>query len=189
MTARGYILILSLWLLLIASCSRDNHSCGPESAGAPVDPALLAFLSRARAAHHLADSQEEQHPQAALTSLRAILDGPLPGRPETRPAEVLEVLADTSARVADLESQIEDYNRAVRSINAALPWVPEPSYFRGHLFEVLGIVEERRARALTQSGSAQAAEQAKNRALAAFEQSMSIQAEVIRTSSADAGKR
>ncbi len=189
MTARAHILTLSLWLLLSFGCSRADRSCGAEAAGAPVDPALLAFLSRARAAHHLADAQEEQHPRQALTTLRAVLDGPLPGRPETRPAEVLEVLADTSARVADLQSQAQDYDAAVRSITKALPWVPEPSYFRGHLFEVLGIVEERRARALTQSGNAPAAEEAKNRALSAFEQSMSIQAEVIRTSSVNAGKR
>jgi tetratricopeptide (TPR) repeat protein len=189
MTARKSLLALVMCLLLTAACSRADRACRPDAQGAPVDPALLAFLSRARAAHHLADSQEEHHPEQALKTLRAVLDGPLPGRSETRPAEVLEVLADTSARVADLQSQAQDFEGAVRTLNRALPWVPEPSYFRGHLYEVLGIVEERRARALTQAGSPQAAEDAKNRALAAFEQSMTIQAEVIRTSSIDAGKR
>ena len=189
MTARVHVFALSLWLLLAFSCSRGDRSCRPEGSSAPVDPALLAFLSRARSAHHLADSQEERRPEQALTTLRAVLDGPLPGRAETRPAEVLEVLADTSARIADLQSQAQDFDGAAQSISKALPWVPEPSYFRGHLYEVLGIVEERRARALTQSGNVSAANDAKNRALTAFEQSMNIQAEVIRTSSADAGKR
>lgn len=189
MTARGHICTLLLLVLLALSCGRRDRSCSPESNRAPVDPALLAFLSRARAAHHLADNQEEHQPQKALTILKSIINGPLPGQPDTRPAEVHEVLADTAARIADLESQTEDFEAAVQSIITALPWVPEPSYFRGHLYEVLGLVEERRARALTRSGSAEAADQAKNRALTAFEQSMSIQAEVIRSSSADAGKK
>jgi hypothetical protein len=189
MTARGHLLGLALCLLVTFACSHGERSCRPDNTGAPVDPALLAFLSRTRAAHHIADSLEDQHPQDALRTLRAVIEGPLPGRPETRPAEVLEVLADTSARVADLESQARDFDAAVLSISKALPWVPEPSYFRGHLYEVLGIVEERRARALTESGNAQAADQAKNRSLAALETSMSIQAEVIRTSFADAGKK
>jgi hypothetical protein len=90
--------------------------------------------------------------------------------------------------VADIESQAEDFETAVQSISKALPWVPEPSYFRGHLYEVLGLIEERRARALTRAGNTAAAELAKNRALTAFEQSMTIQAEVIRSSSSDAGK-
>ncbi len=183
------LLRLALCLLVTFACSHGERSCRPENMGAPVDPALLAFLSRARAAHHVADGLEEQHPQDALRTLRAVLEGPLPGRAETRPAEVLEVLADTTARVADLESQARDFDAAVLSISEALPWVPEPSYFRGHLYEVLGIVEERRARVLTESGNAQSADQAKNRSLAAFETSMSIQAEVIRTSSANAGKK
>jgi hypothetical protein len=187
MTARASAIAL-LVALLILGCSRRERSCGPASGGAPVDPALLAFLSRARAAHHIADSQEEHQPQAALKTLRAIVEGPLPGRPGTRPAEVLEVLADTAARVADLESQANDFEAAVQSISNALPWVPESNYFRGHLYEVLGLVEERRSQALTRAGNAAAAELAKSRALLAFEQSMSIQAEVIRSSSADAGK-
>ena len=117
------------------------------------------------------------------------MNGPLPGRPDTRAAEVREVLADTAARIADLESQIEDFDAGVQNITAALPWVPASSYFRGHLYEVLGLVEERRARALTRSGNTEAADQAKSRALAAFEQSMTIQAAVIRASSADAGRQ
>jgi hypothetical protein len=187
MTARASAIALLL-ALLILSCSRGERSCGPSTGSAPVDAALLAFLSRARAAHHIADAQEEHQPQEALKTLLSIVEGPLPGRPDTRPAEVLEVLADTAARVADLESQAEDFEAAVHSVSNALSWVPEPSYFRGHLYEVMGLVEERRSRALTRAGNTAAAEAAKNRALLAFEQSMTIQAEVIRSSSTDAGK-
>jgi hypothetical protein len=137
----------------------------------------------------LADNQEENSPEQALLILRAVIDGPLPGGPETRPDEVREVLADTVARLADLESKGGDFDRAVQSVNTALPWVPDTSYFRGHLFEVLGLVEERRALVLSNGGNPAGADQAKNRAIAAFEQSMTIQAEVIRTLSADAGKK
>jgi hypothetical protein len=189
MTARGLTCTLLLLALLCAGCSRRDRSCSPGGTGAPIDPALLAFLSRARAAHHLADNQEELHPDQALVTLRAVIHGPLPGRPETRPAEVREVLADTAARVADLESQRADFDGAARSVSAALPWVPEPSYFRGHLYEILGLVEERCAQSLSRGGNRVAADQAKDRALAAFEQSMNIQAEVIRSSSADAGTK
>ncbi len=189
MTTRGHACTLLLLVLICAGCSRRDRSCSPGGTGAPVDPALLAFLSRARAAHHLADNQEELHPERALVTLRAVINGPLPGRSETRPAEVREVLADTAARVADLESQSADYDAAAQSVSTALPWVPEPSYFRGHLYEILGLVEERRAQSLSRGGNLVAANQAKDRALAAFEQSMNIQAEVIRSSSADAGKK
>ena len=102
--------------------------------------------------------------------------------------EVREVLADTSARVADVESQLEQFENATQTLFGALPWVPDASYYRGHLFEVLGLVEERRTRALERQGNVKEAATARDRAMAAFEESMRIQADVIRTSSADAGK-
>ena len=189
MIAPRRVLSLLLAIIVAFGCNRPDRACSAGESTPPVDPALLAFLSRARAAHHAADAQEEQHAEQALIILRAIVDGPLPGRADARPAEVREVLADTGARIADLESQAQKYDAAVQSVNRALVWVPETNYFRGHLYEVLGLVEERRAHLLAQSGDVAGAEQAKNRALAAFEQSMGIQAEVIRTFSVDAGKK
>lgn len=148
----------------------------------------MSFLSRARSAHHLADNQEQNQPDQALATLLSVVNGPRPGLPDHWAPEVREVLADTSARVADIESQLEQFEDATRTINGALPWVPDASYFRGHLFEVLGLVEERRTRMLERQGNAKEAESARSRAMAAFEESMKIQAEVIRTTSADAGK-
>lgn len=55
----------------------------------------------------------------------------------------------------------------------------ERTYFRGHLFEVRGLLEDRRAKALTDEGKGEEALKAKQRALSAFETSMEIQAEVI----------
>jgi hypothetical protein len=99
-----------------------------------------------------------------------------------------EVLADTAARVADLESRLERFDSASRTLRDALLWVPDVSYFRGHLYEVSGIVEERRAHALERQNDAQEAQAARSRAMVAFEESMKIHAEVIRTASIDAGK-
>lgn len=188
MTARGLALRVLLGLVIVCGCSRRERPCEADPSGAPVDPALLAFLSRARAAHHMADAQEDAHPDRALSTLRTVIEGPLPGKADARPPEVREVLADTGARIADLESRAQKYDEAVQSIDRALLWVPEMNYFRGHLYEVLGLVEERRAHSLAQSGNGAGAEVAKSRALTAFERSMGIQAEVIRSLSADAGK-
>jgi hypothetical protein len=83
---------------------------------------------------------------------------------------------------------LNKFDTAKRTLLDAVSWVPETSYFRGHLFEVLGLLEERRARQLDQLGSPDAANQARALAISAFEESMKIQAEVVRTTQADAGK-
>jgi len=178
-----------LLVSLTGGCSRQDRDCKPTETGAVVDPALMSFLSRARAAHHLADNQEQGQPALALATLRSVLSGPRPGSPNHLAPEVREVLADTSARVADIESQLEQFEDATQTLFGALPWVPDASYYRGHLFEVLGLVEERRTRALERQGNVKEAASARDRAMAAFEESMKIQAEVIRTASADAGKQ
>ena len=177
-----------LLVSLDVGCDRQDRDCTPTETRAAVDPALMSFLSRARAAHHLADNQEQSQPAQALETLRSVLSGPRPGSPNHLAPEVREVLADTSARVADVESQLEQFENATQTLFGALPWVPDASYYRGHLFEVLGLVEERRTRALERQGNVKEAASARDRAMAAFEESMRIQAEVIRTSSADAGK-
>ena len=148
----------------------------------PIDPALLAFLSRARSAHHRADAFEaEQQLPRALKELGRVLDGPRP-RAAQPYVEVGEVLADTRARMADLRSRLGKHDRALQDVEAGLRLAPGQTYFRGHLYEVRGLVEERRAKALEEAGNDDAAEQARRRALAAFEQAMRIQEEVIRKS-------
>jgi tetratricopeptide (TPR) repeat protein len=132
-----------------ATCKEVDDSTAPRASAVPVDPALLAFLSRARAAHHRADLLEENRPRAAVEVLEAFLDGPLP-QGGTSLAEVREVLADTYARTADLRSQIGDYATATLHVARGLELAPEASYLRGHLFEVRGLVEERLAGAKRQ---------------------------------------
>jgi tetratricopeptide (TPR) repeat protein len=168
--------VLGLALGLALACARQEpQDCGPSER--VVDPVLLAFLSQARSAHHLADQREAAGDRArALQALRAVVDGPVPqpAAPEAR-----EVLSDTRARIADLLSQNGDYDAAAEQIERGLRDVEARNYFRGHLFEVRGLLEERRAQALRAAGAQQQAEQARARSLEAYEQAIRIQAEVI----------
>ncbi len=152
--------------------------CASAPDGQPISPALLAFLSRARSAHHSADQLEADSPKVAIEKLQALVDGPIPGGSEPL-AEAREVLADTYARLADLKSQTGGFRDALKDVESGLDQAKEISYFRGHLFEVRGLVEERHAKQLEGEGDEAAAKAAKQRALEAFETSMDIQEKVI----------
>jgi len=167
------------WLLVLPlalACSRkQNDDCGPSER--VVDPVLLAFLSQARSAHHAADLREaDGDVPGALRTLEALVAAP---EPRGSTPEASEVLADTRARIADLLSRAGRFDQADEAIGAGLLNAREPSYFRGHLFEVRGLVEERRAKALSASGRGPEAEKARDRSLSAYEEAMKIQAEVI----------
>ncbi|MCA9594143.1 MAG: hypothetical protein KC776_12555 [Myxococcales bacterium] len=177
---RALCLLIAVALTLaLAGCSRNEDlPTGTDDAGRPVDPALLAFLSRARSAHHIADGAEEKDDLGrAVEVLRGLVAGPLPSG---NPPEVREVLSDTRARLADLESRRGNFDKAARDVDDGLELATETTYFRGHLFEVRGLVEERRAKALEKEEKTSEAQAAKKRALDAFEESMKIQAEVIK---------
>ena len=186
--------LLSLGVLLAlggGGCSREGAplpSPCTDASGNPVDPTLLAFLSRARSAHHSADRHEEQgRLDDAIQALETLSRGPLPQRAEQPTLseqsplapEVREVLADTHARLADLQSQQKQFERAENDIRRGLELVPQRNYFRGHLLEMRGVVAERQAKDLKAKGQAQQAAELERRALNAFEESMKIQAEVI----------
>jgi hypothetical protein len=165
--------------LALAGCMKAAPDpCADADGGAPVGPALLAFLSRSRSAHHRADAREEhQELGAAEVELDAIIQGPKPACPDA--AEVREVLADTHARLGELRSRHGAFPDALRDVDQGLALVPETSYFRGHLFEVRGLIEERQAKALAARGDPSAAKAAEERALAAFQEAMRVQSEVI----------
>jgi hypothetical protein len=169
-------------LMLAASCKREEprpSNCVEIDAGAPVDPLLLAFLSRARAAHHVADNQESGGDLAAsLAPLSSLVEGPLPKTAGQLGPEVREVLADTRARMADLRSRLGAFEQALADVHAGLEQVPEASYFRGHLLETEGLVEERHAKALEATDPAAAAATRK-RAIELLEQAMAVQSRVI----------
>jgi hypothetical protein len=176
--------VLFAWLLVaLSGCSRAHHEptprCDELDAGTPVDPLLLAFLSRARAAHHLADDHEAGADlAAAIAPLAGLVAGPLPRENAELAPEVREVLADTRARLADLRSRQGAFEPALADIHAGLELVRDPNYFRGHLLETEGLVEERHAKALEKSDPV-AAEAVRKRAIGLLEQAMAVQAEVI----------
>ena len=167
-----WLLVALLWL----ACSRPQRDdCGQGER--VVDPILLAFLSQARSAHHIADQREQQGDvEAALRALQGLTQGPAP---PGNPPEAGEVLADTRARIADLLSRAGRFDQAELEIAAGLASSKAPSYFRGHLFEVRGLLEERREKALRTSGREAEANQARERSLSAYEEAMKLQAEVI----------
>lgn len=176
---------LCLVLVLLASatsCSSEPRNCPSViEQGTPIDATLMAFLSRARVAHHLADLKEDAEPAQAINALLSLVSGPIPQTLGTTPTEAREVLADTQARLADLLSREKQYRGALDRIATALELVPEPSYFRGHLFETRGLVEQRQAHDLMARGETGPSEAAKVRAIRAFETAMQIQAGVIRS--------
>lgn len=182
MTPRAALTVIGMSLAVaVSGCSRKLEDCPPVPSAQPVDSVLLAFLSRARAAHHAADRAEQSGDLArAAALLGELVQGPIPGS-AAPPVEAREVLADTRARLADLSSRGSDFDAADAHLRAGLELVPDTGYFRGHLFEVRGVVEERRAKALTAKGDTQGAAQANQRALDALEQAMAIQADVIRS--------
>jgi tetratricopeptide (TPR) repeat protein len=161
-------------------------ACSCEPIGAPVvDPTLLAFLSKARAAHHEADLVEQgegegqgQDRPRAIRVLSQLVQGPQPGGASPSP-EVAEVIADTRARLADLRSSDGDFDAAIRDVDEGLRLAQTNTHFRGHLFEVRGVVQERRSKALAEKGDAAGAEKAKKDALDAFEKAIEIQDDVI----------
>lgn len=179
------LVALALAAAAIAGCAkgadadrRGDCACAGE---AVVDPALLAFLSKARAAHHKADLAEDRGDRAAAAAaLAALADGPRPqGQRGALPPEAAEVLADTLARLADLRSQAGDAQAATRDVEEGLALATAPTHFRGHLFEVLGIVRERQAKAMEAAGDKPSAERMKAQAVQAFETAIKIQDQVI----------
>ncbi|HEY5373730.1 MAG TPA: hypothetical protein VIK01_08575 [Polyangiaceae bacterium] len=184
-------LLLCCALGLVA-CSRAERPaperCTEQDAGSPVDPLLLAFLSRARSAHHAADNLETNGDlNGALTPLAGLVAGPLPhsNGAELAP-EVREVLADTLARLADFHSRLGAFDQALADVKAGLENAGGPNYFQGHLLETQGLVEERRAKSLEASDPKAAAE-ARRLAIGLLESAMVVQSKVIEQGTGTAG--
>lgn len=189
----GRLLLLGAWAL--TACAKNERreepraapSCDCASAERVVDPGLLAFLSQARSAHHVADLKEAagDHPAA----IRALTELTEAAKPPGGAPEVEEVLADTRARLADLLSQAGQFEQAEAQVVAGLEHAQARTYFRGHLFEVRGLLEERREKALRVKGRGQEAERARERSLGAYEEAMKIQSQVIEKTIEDAAGR
>jgi tetratricopeptide (TPR) repeat protein len=193
------LVALALGLAACAGCGAEGGGAavGPAASGAcpcatsVVDPALLAFLSKAKAVHHRADLEERAGRTAeAIAALRELVDGPAPGG-GSPPPEAREVIADTLARIGELASARGDFDVAKRAVERGLALAVERTHFRGRLMEVLGVVEERLHDRLRGQGPERAAEAAaaRDRALGAYEEAVAIQDEVIRKALREAGEK
>lgn len=175
--ARAWLLAPVVLVLGLTVLALHGTACEPQGGEVVVDPALVAFLSKARAAHHRADIAEgDGDRKAAIEALSSIIEGPLP---RTSP-EVVEVVADTRARRADLRSQEGDFDGARRDVDDGLASAVAITHFRGHLYEVGGLIAERRAAALEKAGDGAGAKLAKEQAIGLYEKAIEVQDRVIR---------
>lgn len=191
MTRRSVFLSLALAAALavvgmVAAPSCERHP-GDDGA-ATVDTDLMAFLSAARALHHEANLKEEGGDLAGATDAMARLVAARRPHPERRTPEIEEVLADAYARLAELRLKKGELDLAADAVKSGLTHVEGATYFKGHLVEVQGLVEEARAAQLADAGNAAEAARARERAIQLLEEVVKIQDEVIRASLAkDAG--
>lgn len=194
--ARGAVIWCVVAAVFFASAGCRSQSAKPGRGGlgetpsaamadaAVVDEALLAWLSRARALHHLADMAEDSGDLDRAIALLTRLIGE-PRLPDGY-AEQADVLADTYARLAELRSRKGDHREALREIAVGFEFARERSYYRGHLFEVRGVVTARLAKELEAAGKHEEALRFRTEAMAASGMAVRIQEEVIRTTLGDA---
>ena len=198
---------MNLSRLLAAACSRlvvlvvamGMFACArgaPMSAeargdgGAPVDTEVMAYLSEARALHHQANVAEDSSDlPGAIRALDRLVHERQPHEGAHVP-EVEEVLADTHARLAELRLRTKDMTGAETDVREGLEHAPDPTYFRGHLLEVSGIVEESRAADLRDAGRIEQAASVRARALELLGQAVAVQEQVVARSlgAADGGE-
>jgi tetratricopeptide (TPR) repeat protein len=181
------LVLLALALAAAFACSQAS-SKGDD---APVvDTEIMAFLSEARALHHEANLKEDGGDLAgAIAAIDRLVAARKP-HPDRVTPEVEEVLADAYARLAELRLKRGDLDPARAAIQTGLTHSPDATYFKGHLLEVDGLVEEARAARLADAGNAAEAQRARERAIALLEEVVRIQDQVIQRSLAarDAGR-
>jgi tetratricopeptide (TPR) repeat protein len=167
-------------MLAFAGCARRGAANERPSENCPpseqvVDQRLLAWLSKARTSHHLADMSEADGAiDRAIASLEQLTGAEAPRAPE-----VDEVLADTYARLAELRARQGDLERAERDVDQGLRHAPGTTYFHGHLLEVRGLVFEKLSESLGKAGKRAQAEEARQKAIRASLEAVRLQDEII----------
>ncbi len=166
--------------LLGTACERSDagRATAPD-AGAPFDVETMAFLSEARALHHEANVNEDQgNVRGSIAAVERIVHAKRPHGDRASP-EIEEVLADAYARLAELDLRAGDADAASRAASDGLTHAKETTYFRGHLLEVEGVVEESRAALLADAGDQAGAARARSSAMRLLEEAVSVQGRVI----------
>jgi hypothetical protein len=179
LTALVATLALALALAVMLGCRANGTAITGDDAGAPIDTDVMAFLSAARALHHQANVKEDAGDVAgAIESMQKLVGLPQP-HAGTPAAEIEEVLADAYARLAELRVKNKELDLAARDVESGLAHAKEPTYFRGHLIEVEGVVEEERAKMLDAAGKKEEAKAARAHAIQLFDEVVGIQMKVI----------
>ena len=190
MTRRSIVLcaLTALMLALVVrfaatpACSRPD---GADDGTQVVDTEIMAFLSEARALHHEANLREEGGDiPGAIGAIERLVAAKRP-HPDRKGPEIEEVLADAYARLAELRLKSGKLDPAAIAVKSGLEHVAEATYFRGHLLEVQGLVEEARAAQLADAGNAAEAARARERAIQLLEEVVKIQEQVIQRSLSD----
>ena len=75
-----------------------------------------------------------------------------------------------------------------RDVREGLLRASGPTYFRGHLLEVQGLIEEARATAFVDAGKREEATAAKAHAISLLEEAVRVQEQVINRALADGGR-
>jgi hypothetical protein len=163
-----------LAIALAFACSRRET---PEE----VDVELMAFLSQARALHHQANLKEDAGDVAgAVAAMQRLVHAQRPH--DGKAPEIREVLADSYARLGELELKRGALGPASDAIATGLTQAPDATYFRGHLIEVQGLIEEARASELADGGKVVEAVHAREKAIQLLEEVVRIQEQVIQRS-------
>jgi len=179
--------VLIALLVGLAGCGQRDSAGG--TAAQPVDTMLMAYLSKARSLHHQADMREEAgDAKGAVAALEKLAGTPVPGGAQPM-QEAQEVLADTFARMAELRAQLGELDAAERDVQQGLLRAPKVSFFEGHLIEVRGVIEQKRAKALSEKGDKEASERERRKAFEDFDQAVRLQDQVIDRLLPDAGGR
>jgi hypothetical protein len=164
---------------IVPACAQHE---GSATDGEPVDTEIMAFLSEARALHHEANLREDSGDLAGAESAMNRLVTAREPHPERKAPEVEEVLADAYARLAELRLKQGALDPASVAVKSGLEHVAEATYFRGHLVEVQGLVEEARAAQFADAGNAAEATKAREHAIVLLEEVVKIQDQVIQRS-------
>lgn len=171
--------VLAIALGITIGCTRRESE--PQGGAQVVDTELMAFLSEARALHHQANLNEDSGDlPGATASMQRLVSARRPH--DGQAPEVQEVLADAYARLAELHLRQSALGPAADAVKTGLAHAPEPTYFRGHLVEVQGLIEEARAAELADAGKPQEATVAREKAIQLLEDVVKIQDQVIKRS-------
>jgi hypothetical protein len=192
MITRGRILAL-VGVAALSACHPTERGSGAGrvagDAGTPVDTEVMAFLSEARALHHQANLRESAGDGTGATEAIDRLVRAERPHPAEKIPEVEEVLADAFARLAELHLARRDVEGALHAVDQGLAHAPSPTYFRGHLLEVQGIIEEARAAELADAGKKDDSAKARAHASELLQEAVRVQEQVIGRALGDGGAK